>query len=67
MRGLDPQRVLERGYTITRDADGRVLTRLAAVAPGSSLIVEFADGTATTRVDRVEPAPDPEQERGAVP
>ena len=67
LRGLDPQRVLERGYTITRDADGRVLTRLAAVAPGSDLTVEFADGTAVTRVDRVEPAPDPQHERGAAP
>ncbi|HZP30026.1 MAG TPA: exodeoxyribonuclease VII large subunit [Acidimicrobiia bacterium] len=67
LRALDPQRVLERGYTIARDADGRVLTRVDGLAPGSTLSVEFADGTATTRVDRVEPTPDPHQERGSSP
>jgi exodeoxyribonuclease VII large subunit len=58
LANLDPQRVLERGYTITRDADGKVLTRAAAVAAGSTLAVAFADGTATARVERVERDPE---------
>jgi exodeoxyribonuclease VII large subunit len=67
LRALDPKRVLERGYTITRDADGRVLTRLTGVTEGSTLSVEFADGTATTRVDGVERTPEPRKEREAAP
>jgi exodeoxyribonuclease VII large subunit len=65
LRGLDPQRVLERGYTITRDADGRVLTRLTGVEAGATLAVEFADGTAVTRVERTELPPAPPHESEA--
>src|SRR5262252_9151443 len=46
LRALDPARVLERGYTITRDRDGRVVKRAAALSTGDRLVTEFADGTA---------------------
>jgi exodeoxyribonuclease VII large subunit len=53
LRALDPRRVLERGYTITRDADGRVVKHAADTAPGSVLETELADGRITSRVDHV--------------
>jgi exodeoxyribonuclease VII large subunit len=55
VRALDPRRVLERGYSITRDADGRVVRRVAATAAGAELVTELADGHVTSRVEKVEP------------
>jgi exodeoxyribonuclease VII large subunit len=53
LRALDPRRVLERGYSITRDADGRVVKRSSAVAAGAELDTELASGRVTSRVERV--------------
>jgi exodeoxyribonuclease VII large subunit len=50
LRALDPRRVLERGYSITRTADGRVLRSVDAAEPGGMLVTEVADGTVTSRV-----------------
>jgi exodeoxyribonuclease VII large subunit len=47
---LDPRRVLERGYSITRGPDGSVLRSATDVAPGGMLVTEVADGTVTSRV-----------------
>jgi exodeoxyribonuclease VII large subunit len=58
LRALDPTRVLDRGYTITRDRDGRVVKRAAPLSTGDRLVTEFADGTAASvvhEVDRREP------------
>jgi exodeoxyribonuclease VII large subunit len=60
VRALDPRRVLERGYSITRDADGRVLRRSDAVAAGALVETELAAGRVTSRVEAVTPAPDSE-------
>jgi exodeoxyribonuclease VII large subunit len=51
LRALDPRRVLERGYTITRDADGRVRKRVAGLRAGARLVTDFADGQARSTVD----------------
>ena len=50
MRALDPRRVLERGYSITRGAAGRVVRSAADTTPGGMLVTEVADGTITSRV-----------------
>ena len=42
--------MLERGYSITRDADGAVIRATAAVTPDAVLVTEVADGTITSRV-----------------
>jgi exodeoxyribonuclease VII large subunit len=55
LRALDPRRVLERGYTITRDADGQVRKRAAGLRAGTQLVTEFADGRATSTVDAIPP------------
>ena len=48
---LDPRRVLERGYSITRDADGRVVRTSDAVAAGALVETELAGGRITSRVE----------------
>jgi exodeoxyribonuclease VII large subunit len=53
VRALDPRRVLERGYTITRTADGRVLRHAGAVGAGAELVTELAHGRVTSRVEEV--------------
>ena len=50
VRALDPRRVLERGYSITRGPDGRVLRSVGDAPPGGMLVTEVADGTVTSRV-----------------
>ena len=54
LRALDPTRVLDRGYTITRDRDGQVVKRAAALSTGDRLLTEFADGTAASVVQDVD-------------
>jgi exodeoxyribonuclease VII large subunit len=56
VRALDPHRVLERGYSITRDDDGRILRRAGDTAPGAVLVTELADGRVTSRVEDREDA-----------
>jgi exodeoxyribonuclease VII large subunit len=51
VRALDPRRVLERGYTITRTADGRVVRRANDVGAGSELVTELASGRVISRVE----------------
>jgi exodeoxyribonuclease VII large subunit len=48
---LDPTRVLGRGYSIVRDAEGHVLRTSRGLAVGSGLDVTFAEGGAGVKVD----------------
>ena len=56
VRALDPRRVLERGYSITRDEAGRAVRRVDATATGAQLHTELADGVVVSTVERIEPA-----------
>ncbi|MGB8435639.1 MAG: exodeoxyribonuclease VII large subunit [Burkholderiales bacterium] len=51
MAALDPRAVLERGYSITRDQEGRAVRDSATVARGAHLDLTFARGTAQVRVE----------------
>ena len=51
MRQLSPERTLERGFTITRDAAGRVVREAGRLSPGDRLVTSFADGVVGSRVD----------------
>ncbi len=51
VRALDPRRVLERGYSITRRADGTIAKRAAELGVGSVLVTELAAGEVTSRVE----------------
>jgi len=51
---LNPQRVLERGYSIARTTEGSVITRASQLTAGQPLEVMFAQGAAKTRVEGIE-------------
>jgi exodeoxyribonuclease VII large subunit len=53
VRALDPRRVLERGYSITRAADGRVVRRAGDTEVGAELVTELGDGHVASRVEAV--------------
>ena len=57
VRALDPRRVLERGYSITRDADGGVLRTTDALVAGALVETELAGGRITSRVETVTEEP----------
>ena len=70
VQGLDPRRLLARGFTLTLDARGRLLKLAAAIRPGQTLRTRFADGEVISRVtaapgrkDR-EPARRKERQKG---
>jgi exodeoxyribonuclease VII large subunit len=50
LRALDPRRVLERGYSITRDVAGAVVRSASGVTADAVLVTEVTDGTITSRV-----------------
>ncbi len=50
---LSPERVLERGYSVVRDAEGRVVNDAASLNPGDVLELGFARGSASARVENV--------------
>ena len=54
LRHLSPYGVLERGYSIALDADGRVVRGVEGLRPGACLTTRFADGTATSVVKSVD-------------
>jgi len=45
-RLLDPRRVIERGYVLVRDSDGRVLQSVTEIEPGVEVETVFRDGRA---------------------
>src|SRR5262249_11054129 len=53
VQALDPRRVLERGYTITRTPDGRALRRVEQAVVGERLVTELATGSVTSVVEAV--------------
>jgi exodeoxyribonuclease VII large subunit len=46
---LSPLRILERGYALARDADGRVLKRVVQFPPGLVFRLRVTDGTVAAR------------------
>lgn len=56
----DPQRVLRRGYSITRDASGRAIRDAAQVAPGAEVVTMLARGSLCSRVTEANQPPDGE-------
>ena len=48
---LAPERTLERGFTLTRDAQGRVLRRPDQVSAGDRIMTRFASGELASRVE----------------
>jgi exodeoxyribonuclease VII large subunit len=47
---LDPSRLLARGWTVTRHADGRLVRLAGELSPGDRLVTTFVDGDVPSRV-----------------
>ncbi len=54
VRSLDPAILLRRGWSITRDVDGTVITALSNVAPGDTIVTQVHDGTIISNVSVVD-------------
>lgn len=63
LTALSPRRTLERGYSITSDADGRVLTDASAVPVGARLRTVLRHGSLESTVDRADSGTPTEGER----
>lgn len=55
LEGLDPRAILQRGYAIALDADGRALTDAAQTATGAPLRLVLSRGEIDARVERPHP------------
>lgn len=54
LAALSPHATLERGYSIARSADGRIIHRAGQLSPGDRLELQFAQGRANATVDKVD-------------
>jgi len=59
LANLDPQRVLERGYTLLESQDGCALVSASALRAGQGVVAVLHDGRADLRVERVHPDDEP--------
>jgi exodeoxyribonuclease VII large subunit len=50
LAAYDVDRQLERGYTLTLSAEGRLVRGARQLSPGQEILTRFADGTATSTV-----------------
>ncbi|MEO6626391.1 MAG: exodeoxyribonuclease VII large subunit, partial [Burkholderiaceae bacterium] len=51
---LNPQGVLDRGYALVRDAQGRIVQRAAQLAPHDPVSITLAHGSASAVISRVD-------------
>ncbi len=58
LQALSPVRVLERGFSLTQRADGRLITTAADVAPGERVHVRLRDGGFDATVDAPTESPE---------
>jgi exodeoxyribonuclease VII large subunit len=63
LKHLNPQSVLERGYSITESAGGAIVRDAARLAVGEDVTIVFAKGRADARVLRKDAARDREPEK----
>jgi exodeoxyribonuclease VII large subunit len=59
LQSLDPQAVLERGYAIVRQADGRIVRAASQLAPAAELTLQLAQGQVRVKVIDVATAQKP--------
>lgn len=53
-----PERLLARGYSISRTADGKIVRSIADVPAGAMIVTEVQDGTVTSIVQKIEDSRD---------
>ena len=54
LEALNPRRVLSRGYSISQDENGKVVTSIKDIKPGQKVITTVNDGTIHSTVEKVE-------------
>jgi exodeoxyribonuclease VII large subunit len=54
LTAYDVDRQLERGYSLTLDAQGQLVRSVSELAQGSEIVTRLADGTARSRIEVVE-------------
>jgi exodeoxyribonuclease VII large subunit len=59
LESASPASVLNRGFAIVRDENGRPIPRRASLRDGQRLTTEFADGVAAVRVSQTDETPTP--------
>jgi exodeoxyribonuclease VII large subunit len=57
IRTLGPESVLQRGYSLTTDTDGNVVSSAADLRAETRILTRFRDGTAESTVTAVHPLP----------
>ena len=50
MEGLDPNNVLQRGYSFIRDVNGNVVTSVKDLFPGTDVTIAMKDGSAVAKI-----------------
>jgi exodeoxyribonuclease VII large subunit len=50
LAAVHPQRVLERGYSMTQTAEGSVLSSVDGLQTGQDIVLHFADGSADAQI-----------------
>jgi len=48
---LNPERILERGYSLTTTSEGRILTSSEELTSGSLIVTRFKEGIVTSRIE----------------
>ena len=56
VRAYDPQRALDRGWSITSDGAGRLIRSVRDITPGATLRTRMRDGTVTSTAVAVSPS-----------
>ena len=64
LHALSPLATMARGYVVATSPAGRVVTSVAAIAPGDLLQLRLRDGAAETRVETVRRIEDPTDGQG---
>jgi len=59
VNALDPAVAMQRGWSITRSADGEVVRSIHQVEMGATVITEVADGSLSSTITSSEPMEDP--------
>ncbi|MBT60891.1 MAG: exodeoxyribonuclease VII large subunit [Euryarchaeota archaeon] len=54
LNATHPQRVLERGYSMTQTTDGTVLSSVEGIQTGQTIVLNFADGHADAEVKNIQ-------------
>lgn len=55
LQALSPIHLLERGFTLLRGPQGRLIRTVRELSPGDSIAVELRDGSLLARVEKLQP------------